>query len=137
MGQSGTGSRFDGFVARTFLYFAAASFSEARQRLVPERAPRNGWAWSGFLGATDARIASWTGAQTHERDAASISIAQALTMIEPRNVVGLGDAAFGRRIPVLLEPLVDGASKLGLSKRQARSRASRLRGWKPGSPAAV
>ena len=107
---------FDRFVAQTFLYFAAASFSEARQRLVPERAPRGGWAWSGFLGATDARIASWAGAQPHQRDAASISIEQALTMIAPRNVVGLGDAAFGRRIPVLLEPLVDGARKLGLSQ---------------------
>jgi FADH2 O2-dependent halogenase len=136
-GESRAESRFNRFVAQTFLYFAAASFSEARQRLVPERAPRDGWAWSGFLGATDVRIASWSRGQQLERDAQSISIEEALAMIEPRNVVGLGDAAFGRRIPVLLEPLIDGARKLGLSRQQARSRASRLRGWKPAPPAAV
>ncbi len=135
--ESGPGARFDRFVAQTLLYFAAASFSEARQRLVPERAPRGGWAWSGFLGATDSRVASWTRARTIDRDAPSLSIEQALATIESRNVVGLGDAAFGRRVPALLEPLIAGARRLGLSKEQARSRASRLRGWKPASPAAV
>ena len=75
-GELNAESRFDCFVAQTFLYFAAASFSEARQRLVPERAPRDGWAWSGFLGATDARVASWPSAQASEGEAHPISIEQ-------------------------------------------------------------
>jgi hypothetical protein len=130
-------TRFDRFVAQTFLYFAAASFSEARQRLVPERAPPGGWAWSGFLGATDRRIASWPRATAREDDAPSVSLAQTLALIDPRNVAGLGDPAFGRRVPVDLAPLVRGARKLGLSQREARRRAQYLRGWKPASPAAV
>jgi hypothetical protein len=135
--ESHADARFDRFVAQTFLYFAAASFSEARQRLVPERAPRGGWAWSGFLGATDRRIASWPRATSLEVAAPPISLARALALIEPRNVAGLGDRAFGRRIPVDLQPLVRGARKLGLTQREVRRRAQYLRGWKPASPAAV
>jgi tetracycline 7-halogenase / FADH2 O2-dependent halogenase len=154
---------FDRFVAQTFLYFAAASFSEARQRLVPERAPDGGWAWSGFLGATDRVVAAWprsmeriardagaaaSGAGAAHRgigdpasdfdDAASgvvdssrygPALDQVLALIAPRNVAGLGDPAFGRRVPVALEPLYAGARKLGLSRRETQARASRLRGW--------
>jgi FADH2 O2-dependent halogenase len=141
-GRSSAERRFDRFVAQTLLYFAAASFSEARQRLVPERAPRGGWAWSGFLGATDRRIAAWPSAASRGRgaavlDAPSISLAAAIATIEPRNVAGLGDSAFGRRVPIDLEALVRGARKLGLTQQEARRRARRLRGWKPASPAAV
>jgi FADH2 O2-dependent halogenase len=130
---------FDRFVAQTFLYFAAASFSEARQRLVPERAPAGGWAWAGFLGATDRRIAAWPGAfdGASDRDGRAAddasrfgpSLDQVLALIAPRNVAGLGDPAYERRVPVRLEPLVAGARKLGISQREARARAVRLRGW--------
>jgi hypothetical protein len=125
---------------------------------VPERAPRGGWAWAGFLGSTDRRIASWPRVAKRKRhgvelDAASLSqaeapslslletpslsLADALALIEPRNLAGLGDPAFGRRIPVDLEALVRGARKLGLTQREARRRTQYLRGWKPTSPAAV
>jgi hypothetical protein len=140
--KSNVDPRFDRFVAQTFLYFAAASFSEARQRLVPEHAPRGGWAWSGFLGATDRRIGSWTRGLSpecgaHQHDAPAISLEHTLALIEARNVAGLGDPAYGRRIPVDLGPLVRGARKLGLTQRELRRRAQYLRGWKPASPAAV
>ena len=114
---------FDRFVAQSFLYFATASFSEARQRLCPEQAPAGGWAWSGFLGATDRRIAAWP------RALDGSSAADILASIAPRNVAGLGDPAYGRRVPVAIEPLLAGARKLGLSRKEARARASRLRGW--------
>ena len=127
---------FDRFVAQTFLYFAAASFSEARQRLVPERAPAGGWAWAGFLGATDRRIAAWPRLAS-ARAGESPSLDEVLAAIEPRNVAGLGDSTYGRRVPVAIEPLVAGARKLGLSRHQVRDRARHLRGWKPASPAAV
>jgi FADH2 O2-dependent halogenase len=127
---------FDRFVAQTFLYFAAASFSEARQRLCPERAPAGGWAWAGFLGATDRRVAAWPRALGAMANAAAApELAAVLRLIAPRNVAGLGDAAYGRRVPVALEPLLASARKLGLSRAEARERASRLRGWTaPGGP---
>jgi FADH2 O2-dependent halogenase len=118
---------FDRFVAQTFLYFAAASFSEARQRLCAERAPAGGWAWSGFLGATDRRVAAWPAAPD------DATLQEILALIAPRNVAGLGDPAYGRRVPVVLDPLVLSARKLGLSRAVVRARAARLRGWTPGS----
>ena len=40
---------FDLFASYSFVYFAAASFAEASQRLLPATGP---WAWQGFLGST-------------------------------------------------------------------------------------
>jgi hypothetical protein len=129
-------SDFDRFVARTFLYFAAASFCEARQRLIPERAPEGGWAWSGFLGATDRRVAQWLRARPAPgagppplSSADHDPLGEVLTLIAPRNIAGLGEPSWGRRVPVALEALYAGARKLGLSEREIRARASRLRGW--------
>ena len=50
-GAYGTMRDFDRFAACSLLYFAAASFAEASQRLLP--GPADGWAWNGFLGSTD------------------------------------------------------------------------------------
>jgi FADH2 O2-dependent halogenase len=116
---------FDRFVAHGWVYFAAASFAEARQRLCPERAPGGGWAWSGFLGARDRRIAAWA----RSPELGALEETDVLALIAARNIAGLGDPAYGRRVPVALDPLVAGARKLGLGRAQVRERASRLRGW--------
>ncbi|NIR58491.1 MAG: hypothetical protein GWO02_02705, partial [Gammaproteobacteria bacterium] len=44
---------FDVFCAYSYLYFAAVSYAEARQRLLPPPEAVGSWAWDGFAGSTD------------------------------------------------------------------------------------
>ncbi|MEE2778137.1 MAG: hypothetical protein VYE73_15400 [Acidobacteriota bacterium] len=110
---------FDAFVAVAQLYFAAASFCEAQQRLCDDVDFR-----SGFLGATDSVIQHWP-----ERARERLSPAALLDLIEERNIAGLGDESFGRRIPASIEHLIAASAKLGLTRPEARSRLGRLRGF--------
>lgn len=116
------------FFAWTHLYFAAASFAEATQRLLD-----GDHAWSGFLGATDPRTAGFV------RDAHALVTAASgppppadlaawvRAAIAPRNVAGLADPARRNLYPVDLEALVEAAGLLGLGRGELRGRLSRLR----------
>jgi FADH2 O2-dependent halogenase len=123
---------FDAFAAAALVYFAAASWSEARQRLCPEQEPVESWCWSGFLGAGDAVIealpAAATEAVVRGGDAAAARQAAA-DLIAERDVAGLGSATLGRRIPVSVHALLSSAPKLGLAESELRQRLRRLRGF--------
>jgi len=116
---------FDRFAAASLYYFAAASFAEASQRLLPS--PRDGWAWTGFLGSTDPVTREMldrvlTALQGSDYEEAI------RTAIAPRNLAGLADPERNRLHPVDLEPLVESADLLGLTREEVRREIPRLRG---------
>jgi len=116
------------FQAVAFLYFAAVSFQEARERLLDPDAPSE-LAWDGFLGVGDPGIDAWFDEAPARLAADPGSFpAWVASAIEPRNVAGLADPAKGGLYGVDLEDLVRGAAKLGLSAAQVRHRIGRLRG---------
>ena len=115
-------SDFDRFAAFSLIYFAAASFGEASQRLLP--APADGWAWQGFLGSTDPVIREMLDcvlAGTDSEDDIRAAIA-------PRNLAGLADPRRNRMVAVDLDVLIEKASLLGLTKEEIRREIPRLRG---------
>ncbi len=113
---------FDRFAAYSFVYFAAASFSEARQRLLPASPTGEPWPWEGFLGSTDPLLAALPRlAQELDEDAIR-------ALIAPRNLAGLADPARSRLYPVDLDPLVENAHLLGLTREDIRHEIPRLRG---------
>jgi len=124
---------FDLFVPYSFLYFAAASFGEASQRLLP--APPGGWAWQGFLGSTDPVMGE---AMRRTLEALPPALAGRISTarfeedvrraIAPRNLAGLADPARNRLYPVDLEILVDRAELLGMTAEEIRREVPRLRG---------
>lgn len=121
------------FAAWTFLYFAAASFEEARQRLAgPDAVP------GAFLGAGDrvmtSAVAAARGALDRldpsrrpltpaDRHAFATLVAES---IAPRNVAGLADPARRNLYPVDLEALVAAAGLLGLAPAEMRAALPRL-----------
>lgn len=128
-------TRFDDFVAWSLFYFAAASFSEAWQRLTDPPDDR-GWTEIGFLGATDPVLCrgmhearewlerrSETGSGNGGGDLEDV----VRDVIEPRDIAGLCDPARRRLYPVDLEPLVRHAGHLGLSSAECEARLPRLR----------
>ena len=129
---------FDLFAAWGDLYFAAASFAEASQRLLDVAPDGGDWPWQGFLGAGDpvvrAMVAETAAALREVCDddvdepANAHFAAGVRRRIEPRNVAGLADPARRRLVPVDLEALVAGAAKLGLTEDEVRRRLPRLRG---------
>jgi FADH2 O2-dependent halogenase len=124
-GAYGTMRDFDRFAAGSLLYFAAASFAEASQRLLP--GPADGWAWNGFLGSTDPvtremvdRVFAALPRPNFEEEIRNA--------IAPRNLAGLADPARNRLYPVDMEPLVENAGLLGLTREEIRREIPRLRG---------
>jgi FADH2 O2-dependent halogenase len=124
-GAYATMGDFDRFAAGSLLYFAAASFAEASQRLLP--GPADGWAWNGFLGSTDP-----TTREMLDRGLAALQESgfeeKIHQIIAPRNLAGLADPARNRLYPVDLEPLVENAGLLGLTREEMRREIPRLRG---------
>jgi FADH2 O2-dependent halogenase len=124
-GAYATMGDFDRFAAGSLLYFAAASFAEASQRLLP--GPADGWAWSGFLGSTDPVIR-----ELLDRVLAALQgpgfEEEIRQIIAPRNLAGLADPARNRLYPVDLEPLIAGAGLLGRTAEEVRLEIPRLRG---------
>lgn len=131
---------FEDFVPYSQLYFVAASYQEATQRLLdPPAGPLNGWAWQGFLGADDPLLADAVAAfsrQALERrrrraegeiPSAAEFAGSIAAAIEPRNVAGLFDPARRNLYPVDLAALRRHASRLGLEPSEFEARASRLR----------
>ena len=114
--------------AWSHLYFAAASFAEASQRLLD-----GDHAWSGFLGATDAETDRFVrqghglvtrpgGPLPAEELAAWVRRA-----VAPRNVAGLAEPARHNLYPVDLDVLIERAELLGLRPEEAARRVGRLR----------
>jgi len=124
-GAYATMGDFDRFAAGSLLYFAAASFAEASQRLLP--GPEEGWAWSGFLGSSDPVVCEML-----DRVLAALQgpdyEAEIRKIIAPRNLAGLADPTRNRLYPVDLEPLVKNAELLGLTRDEVRREIPRLRG---------
>lgn len=119
------------FFAWSQLYFAAASFAEASQRLLEDD-----HAWCGFLGATDpvtsafvrdghARVTART-AGTAPPAAAELA-AWVRSAIAPRNVAGLGDDGRRNLYPVDLDALRRSRGLLGLGPAELEGRLARLR----------
>ena len=133
-GYEAAARSFDLFVPWTDLYFAAASFSEIRQRLFD--APQGGgteeaWAWEGFLGSSDQVIreaVEQTLEDLREGPDPQGFADRVRHRIAPRNLAGLADPARNRLYPVALEPLLCNAHLLGLGEGELRERLPRLRG---------
>ncbi|HEY8019521.1 MAG TPA: tryptophan 7-halogenase, partial [Thermoanaerobaculia bacterium] len=129
---------FDLFVAWGDLYFAAASFAEASQRLLDAPARGGAWPWEGFLGSTDPVVRAMLAESGEELGglppgplggAAIERFASAVRRrIAPRNVAGLADPARNRLFPVDFEALIENAGLLGLSTAELGERLPRLRG---------
>jgi tetracycline 7-halogenase / FADH2 O2-dependent halogenase len=116
---------FDRFAAASLYYFAAASFAEASQRLLP--GPEDGWAWTGFLGSTDP-VTLETLTSVLETLRGPGFEAGIRTAIAPRNLAGLADPGRNRLYPVDLELLVESSDLLGLTPEEVRREIPRLRG---------
>lgn len=121
---------FEAFAAWTQLYFAAASYSEASQRLCPAP-PSAHWSDIGFLGATDPILhAALESAREvllgPGRTASAHEVVARL--IAPRNVAGLCAPERQGSYPVDLDALVASRDLLGLSSEQVTAALPRLRG---------
>ena len=122
---------FDRFDACVQVYFAAASYSEARQRVCRPPAETGGhWTWWGFLGATDPVLRGIVSEARRLLDACPReSLIDAVRrLIAPRNLAGLADPACRRLYPVDLEALVAAADVMGLTPDKVRAGLPRLRG---------
>jgi tetracycline 7-halogenase / FADH2 O2-dependent halogenase len=143
------GRRFEHFAAWSLLYFAAASFAEASQRLIDRDGEGDEpWCWGPFLGAGDP---VWTGALAEaERriaaagegggrelqlragpegeDSGAAFGRWVLGAIAPRDVCGFDLPERRGLHPVDLETLVARAGRLGLDPGAVRAALPRLRG---------
>lgn len=133
-------SHFDLFAAHAMLYFATVSFSEVRQRLVPDALA----AWNGFLGVGDSvlgalpresleRLRHITQCRGHPGSAADRQgfVAWLTAAIAPRNVVGLADPARRNLYPVDLQTLIEGHALLGMRRDELLEALPALRGMAP------
>jgi hypothetical protein len=123
---------FAAFAAWSCVYFAAASFAEARQRLA-DRPSRGHPSDAGFLGADDPALDEAIGdvedALRSERGGdPGQAVASALAA---RDVIGLDRLAETRTLGVDLDVLVARAGRLGLSRETVARRLPRLRGEPP------
>jgi FADH2 O2-dependent halogenase len=129
--------RFQLFAGWCCLYFAAASFAEASQRLLDRDGP---WCREPFLGAGDPlleevlgeaerRLGATLAHPTPEADAAFRD--WMVRAIAPRDLVGFDLPGRGGLHPVDLELLVARAHLLGLDPAQVRAALPRLRGAAP------
>lgn len=130
-------SDFEFFCANSYLYFAAVSYFEAAQRLLPTPEGLEAWAWSGFVGSTDpvlrhamraAAVPPGAGAGAASQSTSGGYTAQVRRLIAPRNLAGLASPARNRMYPVDLDALVACAHLLGLDADTVQSQLSRLRG---------
>src|SRR6266566_5498856 len=136
-------AHFDLFAAHAMLYFAAVSFAEVGQRLMPQESV----AWNGFLGVGDPVLGPLPGeslgrlrqitqprgetASPGERKAFVAWITRA---IAPRNIAGLADPSRRNLYPVDFDALVEGHALLGMSRNQIVEAMPALRGMGPEPP---
>lgn len=128
--------RFGLFAPWTLLYFAAASWAEAVQRLLdpPEEAA---WCWRGFLGCEDPALRGAV-AEAEERLPRALEAAtpaadaafreRVVTAVRERDLAGLDLPERRDLHPVDLGVLVDRAHLLGLDHEAVLAALPRLRG---------
>ncbi|HLE85357.1 MAG TPA: hypothetical protein VJG13_13535, partial [Thermoanaerobaculia bacterium] len=122
--------RFPGFAAWSLLYFAAASFAEACQRLIDRDGEGDEpWCWEPFLGAGDAVLTAVL-AEAERRIAGNDEGFERwlLGAIAPRDLCGFDLPGRRGLHPVDLDVLVARAGRLGLDREAVRASLPRLRG---------
>jgi FADH2 O2-dependent halogenase len=122
--------RFPGFAAWSLLYFAAASFAEACQRLLDREGDGDEpWCWEPFLGAGDPLLREVL-AEAERRSAGNDEGfgRWLLGAIAPRDVCGFDLPGRHGLHPVDLEILVARAGRLGLDPKTVFAALPRLRG---------
>ncbi len=130
-------AHFDLFAAQAMLYFAAVSFAEANQRLMP----KDSVAWNGFLGVGDPvlgllpREALGRLRQiTQRRGEAGTAderrrFAEWITRaIAPRNIAGLADPSRKNLYPVDFDALIEQHALLGMTRAEVLEGLPALRG---------
>lgn len=129
--------RFGLFAPWTFLYFGAASYAEAAQRLLDRSEGDAPWCWDGFLGCDDPvlrravddaerHLPPALGAATPKADADFR--ARVLMAIRDRDLCGFGRPDRHDLHPVDLDVLVASSHRLGLGRDAIRAALPRLRG---------
>lgn len=109
-------NQFEVFVTLTFLYFAAASFSEsARQLGKPELASSFLLCTHPQFGPACAKLCA-RAAQPLEANNAASFIAEILAAIEPFNIAGLGRPERRNWYPVEAADMLDAAAKLNATR---------------------
>ena len=130
-------AHFDLFTAQAMLYFAAVSFSEANQRLLPHDAV----AWNGFLGVGDPVLGPLPREAlqrlrqiTQNRSEAGTAddrqeFVEWLTRgIAPRNIAGLADTKRKNLYPVDFDALIEQHALLGMTRAEVVEALPALRG---------
>ena len=125
---------FEVFRDLSFLYFAAVSFEEIRQRLFDDQTDQA--AWSAFLGATDS---VWQTRVKAARGVVATALADGsdygrrrfhrwvMDAISERNMIGLGQRS-SHLYGVDLDSLVESSGLLGLTTAEMEHLLPRLRG---------
>jgi FADH2 O2-dependent halogenase len=130
-------AHFDLFAAQAMLYFAAVSFAEATQRLLPEDAV----AWKGFLGVGDPILGPLPREAlrrlrqlTQRRGKAGTAddrrefVEWITRAIAPRNIAGLADASRKNLYRVDFDALIEQHALLGLTRAEVLEGLPALRG---------
>jgi FADH2 O2-dependent halogenase len=128
---------FDVFCAYSYLYFAAVSYAEAAQRLLPAPSRLASWAWDGFAGSSDpvmrhavVEARRLLGREASGKDAppGAVYFDAVRSLIRPRNIAGLANPDRKRLYPADQATLVQQAALLGLEPKAAERALPRLRG---------
>ena len=132
-------AHFDLFAAQAMLYFAAVSFAEVSQRLLPD----DSVAWKGFLGTGDpvleplpreslerlrqiTRRRNETGT-SEDRRCFTHWVTESIT---PRNIAGLANPERRNLYPVDFDALIEQHALLGMSREQVVDALPMLRGMR-------
>ena len=129
-------ANFDVFSAQAMLYFAAVSFAEASQRLLPDDCV----AWRGVLGVGDSILEGlpraalarldriFADGQTPGDGERRAFVQWVNDSIAPRNVAAFGDPRHRNLYPVDFDALVDAHSLLGMTRDELITALPALRG---------
>jgi FADH2 O2-dependent halogenase len=139
-GALGLRRRFEDFAAWSLLYFAAASFAEASQRLI-DRNQEGGepWCWEPFLGAGDPLLSGVLAEAEHRIEALAGEGTDGAferwlhEAIAPRDLCGFDLPERRGLHPADLEVLVARAHRLGLDRKTVLAALPRLRGAATGT----
>lgn len=127
---------FDLFCAQAMFYFAAVSFAEASQRLLPD----DQVAWRGFLGVGDPTLEDLPRESLRRLDRALAGSDRdggnerahftqwMRSAIRSRNVAGLAESGRHNLYPVDFDALVDGHALLGMDRDELIAMLPALRG---------